>query len=208
MAEWMAVITLTWLAVISPGPDFAMVSRNALALSPRAGVMTALGIGAGVALHVSYTLLGLGALLRWSPGLFGAIRLAGAGYLIWLGFGMIRAARKMPQTAPNSAAPGDARAGFRMGFWTNALNPKTAIFILSLFTQLVSAQTPLATRLGYGGFVALAHILWFSLVALAFGAPPMRRRLLRAAPWIEALFGVMLIGFGLALLGADLSAPA
>ncbi len=55
MAEWLAVITITVFTVISPGPDFAIVSRNALALSRRAGILTALGIGLGVLVHVSYT---------------------------------------------------------------------------------------------------------------------------------------------------------
>ena len=53
MAEWLAVITITIFAVISPGPDFAMVSRNSLSLSRRAGILTAFGIGAGVLVHVS-----------------------------------------------------------------------------------------------------------------------------------------------------------
>lgn len=57
MTELFAIISITLLAVISPGPDFAMVSRNGLALSKRAEILTTLGIGAGVLVHVSYTLL-------------------------------------------------------------------------------------------------------------------------------------------------------
>ena len=63
MTEWIAVITITLLAVISPGADFALVSRNSLLLSRRAGVLTALGISLGVLIHVGYTLLGVGLLL-------------------------------------------------------------------------------------------------------------------------------------------------
>ena len=58
MTELLAVVAITFFAVISPGPDFAMVSRNSLLLSRRTGVLTALGIAAGVCVHVSYTLLG------------------------------------------------------------------------------------------------------------------------------------------------------
>ncbi len=64
MTEWIAVITITLLAVISPGPDFAMVCRNSVLISRRAGVVTALGIGGGVLLHVAYTLGGIGLLLH------------------------------------------------------------------------------------------------------------------------------------------------
>ena len=63
MTELIVVVTITLLAVISPGPDFAMVTRNSLMLSRRSGVLTALGIGLGVTVHVSYTLLGVGLLI-------------------------------------------------------------------------------------------------------------------------------------------------
>lgn len=70
MTELLAVITITLLAVIGPGPDFAMVTRNSLVLSRRAGVLTALGIGLGVLVHVSYTILGVGVLIQQSLWLF------------------------------------------------------------------------------------------------------------------------------------------
>ena len=89
MAEWLAVITITIFAVISPGPDFAMVSRNSLSLSRRAGILTAFGIGAGVLVHVSYTLLGIGVLIRETPALFDILKLVGAAYLVWLGAKML-----------------------------------------------------------------------------------------------------------------------
>ena len=66
MTELLAVALITILAVISPGADFAMVTRNSLMLSRRSGVLTALGIGLGVTVHVSYTLLGVGLLIRCS----------------------------------------------------------------------------------------------------------------------------------------------
>ncbi|WP_438884465.1 LysE family translocator, partial [Bacillus cereus group sp. BC22] len=85
MTELIVVVTITLLAVISPGPDFAMVTRNSLMLSRRSGVLTALGIGLGVTVHVSYTLLGVGLLIRQSLWLFNAVKLVGAIYLIYLG---------------------------------------------------------------------------------------------------------------------------
>lgn len=66
MTELLAVITITLVAVISPGPDFAMVTRNSLMRSRRAGVLTAWGIGLGVLVHVAYTLVGVGLLIQQS----------------------------------------------------------------------------------------------------------------------------------------------
>jgi threonine/homoserine/homoserine lactone efflux protein len=90
MTELLAVVTITILAVISPGPDFAMVTRNSLLLSRRAGLLTALGIGGGVLVHVAYTILGVGILIQQSIWLFNALKLVGAAYLIWLGVRMLR----------------------------------------------------------------------------------------------------------------------
>ena len=204
MAEWLAVITITILAVISPGPDFAMVSRNALTLSARAGLLTAVGIGAGVLVHVTYTLLGIGILLRYSPTLFTAMKLIGAAYLIWLGVKMLQS-RPRGDIAVNPDEILSSTGALRVGFWTNALNPKTSIFIISLFSQIVGAATPLVTRIAYGGFISLTHVVWFTLVAVFFGAPLLRRKLLGFSHWIDRAFGLALISFGLSLAIADLA---
>lgn len=199
MPELIAVITITLLAVISPGPDFAMVTRNSLMRSRRAGLLTALGIGLGVLIHVTYTLVGVGVLIRQSLFLFNAIKLIGALYLIYLGIQMLRnATRSSPQAISSSTALSDA-AALRTGFFTNALNPKTTIFIVSLFMQVVHPETPLAVQIGYGLFISIAHIAWFSLVALCFSADRLQAQLLSVRHWIDRLFGSLLLGFGLLL---------
>lgn len=120
MTELIAVVTFTLLAVISPGPDFAMVTRNSLTLSRRAGVLTALGIGLGVLVHLTYTLLGVGLLIEQSLWLFNAIKLVGAAYLIYLGVTMLRT---KPGVAPadGAAPPASDWSALRTGFLTNAL---------------------------------------------------------------------------------------
>lgn len=199
MTELLAVITITLLAVISPGPDFAMVTRNSLLLSRRAGVLTALGIGLGVLVHVGYTLLGVGVLIRQSPWWFHTARLVAAAYLVYLGISMLR-------TRPGGALPRSTvtslsdLAALRTGFLTNALNPKTTVFIVSLFMQVVRPGTPLATQLGYGAFISLAHIGWFSLVAVCLSTGPVRERLLAVRHWIDRAFGALLVGFGVMLV--------
>ena len=198
MTELLAVVAITFFAVISPGPDFAMVSRNSLLLSRRTGVLTALGIAAGVCIHVSYSLLGVGLLIQQSLWLFNLIKLAGAAYLIFLGIKMLRA---QPATGEEMASqPALSSLGaLRTGFLTNVLNPKTTIFIVSLFMQVVQPQTPLAVQLGYGAFIVLAHALWFSAVALFFSSASVRSRLLAVRHWIDRIFGGLLVGFGMLL---------
>jgi RhtB (resistance to homoserine/threonine) family protein len=204
MSEWIAVIAITLLACISPGPDFAMVCRNGLLLSRRAGVLTAVGIGLGVLVHVSYTLLGLGWMLQQTPWLFTALKLAGAAYLIYLGIKMLRA---RPDTQPLDTAPPALSdlAALRTGFLTNALNPKTSIFIVSLFMGVVRPDTGLPVQIAYGLFIAGAHVAWFSLVALCFSAGSVREKLMAARQWIDRAFGGLLVSFGVLLTLAQRS---
>ena len=198
MNAWFTVITITTLAVISPGPDFAMVSRNSLMLSRRAGVLTAAGIALGVWVHVGYTLLGMGLLMQQSLLLFNLVKLLGALYLIYLGIQMLRTQAGELQSQTSLQPPSDW-AALRNGFLTNALNPKTTVFVVSLFMQVVQPATSLSTQLAYGSFVSAAHLLWFALVACCFSAPSVRQRLLAARHWIDRVFGGVLISLGVAL---------
>lgn len=203
MTELLAVITITILAVISPGPDFAMVTRNSLLGSRSTGLWTALGIGCGVLVHVAYTLLGVGLIIQQSLLLFNLLKLLGAAYLVWLGVKMLRS------KAPSAAAGGSvlqvsALRAFKIGFLTNALNPKTTIFVVSLFLQVVGPDTPLIVQLCYGAFISLAHIVWFTLVALFFSASTIQARIIKARQWIDRAFGCLLILFGGILASATL----
>lgn len=203
MTEWIAIVTITVLAVISPGPDFAMISRNAISLSRRAGFLTSLGIGAGVLVHVSYALIGLEVVGRYADGLLSVIKFLGACYLIWLGLKLLtnRPSTKLGKNGVHATSDFYA---LRIGFLTNVLNPKTSIFIVSLFTQVVDIDTPIGTQVAYGVFISLAHVLWFSVVAMFFGSEAFGRRLFALRRWLDLAFGLALVGFGAGLLLTDL----
>ena len=205
MIEAIAVATVTILAVISPGADFAMVTRNSMLRSRRAGVLTATGISLGVLVHVSYAMAGVGLLLAHAAVLLSLLKMAGAAYLVYLGIQMLRARPATPDTPENTAGRRSAPpalsdlAALRMGFLTNALNPKTTLFVVSLFTQVIHPSTPLITQLAYGAFMSLSHLLWFTLVALAFSSTPAQRM---AATWqhrVERGIGAILVALGFAL---------
>lgn len=119
MNAWPTVILVTSLAVISPGADFALVTRTSLMESRRAGLWVALGIGSGVLIHVAYTLLGLGLVLQRLPWLFDLLRYAGAAYLVWLGICLWRGASRASEGSSKparGAATGHA-AGFSLLPW-------------------------------------------------------------------------------------------
>lgn len=206
MVEALAVITVTILAVISPGADFALVTRNSMLRSRRAGVLAAAGISLGVLVHVSYAMAGVGLLAAHATTLLSLIRMAGAAYLVYLGAQMLRALPGQGAGTTGEAPAISDLAALRSGFLTNALNPKTTLFIVSLFTQVIQPSTPIATQLAYGTFMSLAHLAWFVLVALAFSSEAAQRLAGDYRHRIERCIGAVLVTLGLSLAATSLGA--
>ncbi|MEO7412564.1 MAG: LysE family transporter [Opitutaceae bacterium] len=200
--EFSQVALAHCLAVISPGPDFAIVVKQSVTHGRRIAIWTSIGVGSAIFFHIAYSLLGLGLLIRSSPFWFNSVRYAGAAYLGWLGWQALRAEpRNFSPVVKERAiqAPAAARA-FATGFLTNALNPKATLFFVSLFVLLVSPGTPQIIRAAYGVWMALGTMAWFSLVAVLFTRPEVQRRFQRQAHWIDRVLGLVLLGFALALL--------
>ena len=198
MNEWFTVITITILAVLSPGPDFAMVTRNSLVMSRRTGVLTAFGISLGVWVHVAYTLMGVGLLMRQSLVLFGIVKLLGALYLMYVGIQMLRS-RPDAQLKEKPIQPLSDWGAVRMGFLTNALNPKTTLFVVSVFSQVVQPGAPWWVLVSYGLFISVAHGAWFTAVACVLATPAIRHRVLQKAQWLNRGIGAVLMAMGIAL---------
>ncbi|MFZ6748784.1 LysE family translocator [Undibacterium sp. Ren11W] len=198
MHELIAVAIITILAVISPGADFAMVTRNSYLYGRRAGLLAATGIALGVQVHVMYTMLGVGLLIAKSPSLFVAIKLVGAVYLVYIGYQTFCA--RAVVTAELSSQPTLSKAAsLRSGFMTNAFNPKTTLFVLSTYTQVVHVDTPMTMQLAYGLFMSFAHWFWFSLVALFFSDSRLRASMLRCQGVLNKLIGTVLVALGVML---------
>lgn len=204
--EWLIVSFAVLVAAMSPGPDFVVAVRNTLIGSRRAGLMTALGFGLGVCIHLAYCLAGLAVIISQSILLFSLFKYLGAAYLIYLGIGALRS-KGMAQTFDADPADGprntlsDSQA-LRSGFLTNLLNPKATLFFLALFTQIIDPHTGMEARLLYGSTAALIVTLWFSFVALVLSSGPLRQRYLQCSCWIDRLCGGVLILLGLRLAAA------
>ncbi|MCX5585951.1 LysE family translocator [Streptomyces erythrochromogenes] len=198
MTEVIAVAVITLLAVISPGADFAMVVRNSYLYGRPTGLFAAAGVAAGVLVHVSYTMLGVGLLIASSTALFTVIKLAGAAYLVWIGIRTFRARAEV--TVDLESKPQLTRLGaMRSGFLTNVLNPKTTLFVVSTFTQVVDPGTPLWQQAGYGLFMSAAHLGWFGAVAVFFSVSSLRERMLKAQKTLNRAIGSVLVGLGVGL---------
>lgn len=198
MTEILAVALITVLAVISPGADFAMVVRNSYLYGRTTGLLAATGVAAGVLVHVTYTMLGVGLLIASSTALFTAIKLAGAAYLVYIGV------RTFLSRGDLTVDLGEKRSlsglgALRAGFLTNVLNPKTTLFVVSTFTQVVGPDTAVWQQAGYGLFMSLAHFGWFGLVALLFSHSHLRTAMLRRQKALNRTIGSALVGLGITL---------
>ncbi|MFI2377423.1 LysE family translocator [Streptomyces sp. NPDC018964] len=198
MTEVLAVAVITVLAVIAPGADFAMVVRNSYLHGRRTGLLGALGVAAGVLVHVTYTMLGVGLLIASSTFLFTVVKLVGAAYLVYVGVRTFRTRGEVTVDLENRTGL-TPFAALRTGFLTNVLNPKTTLFVVSTFAQVVSPGTPVLQQVGYGLFMSLAHLLWFGVVAVFFSHDRMRTLMLRGQKVLNKVIGSVLAGLGVSL---------
>ncbi|NDV24085.1 LysE family translocator [Desulfovibrio sp. JC022] len=194
----MLVGMVTVLAVVSPGPDFAIIVRNGLRFGRKLGLATAAGIACGVIVHTTYILLGLGYVVATFSWVLEAIRYAGAAYLIWLGISSFLPSETTEELNGEGQciASCSTVTAFRNGFMCNVLNPKTICFFMALFTQVVNPETPVSVQVGIGLFVSLTHLLWFSFVVFVLTAPGPLKLFNSCKKGIEKAVGVCMLGLG------------
>lgn len=187
------------LAAMSPGPDFVIVTRNAVQSGRRAGMACAAGIASGVFAWAVVTALGIAGLLAASAVAFTVVKLAGAAYLVLLGVRALLAARRGGYERP---APGDeVRSGvvaaYRQGLVTNLLNPKVAVFFTALLPQFLPTTATVADHLLLATVAAAVSLTWFVLLTNVVSA--LRRFLTatRVRRTIDAVTGTLLVTLGL-----------
>lgn len=188
------------LAAASPGPDFAYVTRQSLVRGRRAGLLASLGIALGLSIHIAYSAAGLAAVIAHSAHWMTAIKLAGGGYLVYLGLRALRSGAAAAAAADPAPLPASAWRQVGGGFLCNAFNPKAPIYFLALFTVVLSPGLPAPTLIAYGAWIMVLQWLWFSLVALVFAHPRVRDRVVALRHWIDRAFGAAMIALGLRVL--------
>ena len=202
--SFFAVALVSLIAVVSPGPDFFIVFRNSLVYSRNAGYATAVGITIALIVHLSYTLVGIGVVIAESPFLYTAIRYSGVGYLFYIGVNGIVASFK-PSTSSSlhlskAAVQISLSKAFMQGFWTNLLNPKAAVFFISLFSQFINADTSMTTAIEYA-FINWAIALgWFLLLSYLLTHQIVSQRIEQFRVYIDRVMGGVLIALGAKLL--------
>lgn len=198
--EFVYIAAAHFLALLSPGPDFFLILQASLRLPRRSGLALCAGIAAANGLYLALAVAGL-EVLRQVPWLMLTLRCLGGAYLLWLGILLIRAPRPDIEGTKGSklGRDGSAKRQFAIGLLAALLNPKNAIFYLSLFTVMVGPDTGFVQRGLYGLWMAAVVFCWDGLLVFSLGNPAVRRHLQGAVFYIEKGAGTMLAVCGLTL---------
>ena len=199
ISQFLILAGAHFLAVASPGPDLAVVVKQSIRYGKRNALITSIGIGSAILVHVGYSAVGIGLLIKQSPMLFDVLKYLCAAYLAYIGYKSLRVKASEPEQF-NQQVRDDIQTGrkaFSLGFITNVLNPKATLFFLSIFSVIVSQQTP-STWLGaYAIYLSLATMAWFCFVSLVLSKARVRNKFLTMGHYFDWLMGVVLIGLAI-----------
>jgi threonine/homoserine/homoserine lactone efflux protein len=204
ISHFAAFLGVSIVVIVTPGPDTALTIRNALFGGRRCGVLTAAGVGTGQAAWAVFTAAGVAALLRASHPAFVAIRVLGAGYLLYLGLQALLGALR-GRSSTGLASDGHGRratpaAAFRQGLFSNLSNPKMAVFFISVMPQFVGDRGSLVTMLLLGLVFCSLTFVWLTAYATAVAKAGdfLRRATIRRV--LDGLTGAVLVVLGVRLV--------
>ncbi|ASR46785.1 lysine transporter LysE [Paenibacillus kribbensis] len=199
MNDILAFVILLIFIVMSPGIDFALITKRTLTDGKRDGIKIALGITTGVLVHTAAAALGLSLLLMKSAFAFEVVKYIGAIYLIYMGLLSFIKRRKPTENYDQSVH--SKKSPFMQGLISNTLNPKVAIFFLTFLPQFITPDyNPSLQFLLMGFFYAAVSIVWFATIVFLLSY--VRKWLMspRVQNVIDKATGLVLIGFGLNMI--------
>jgi RhtB (resistance to homoserine/threonine) family protein len=204
--QGITVVTLVHtLAALSPGPDLALMTRQSLVHGRAAGIWTSLGISLGLSIHILYSIAGLAAVIVHSAQWMILIKIAGGCYLLFLGVTGLRAKPRQAESGYiDRARPQEAPYRYLVtGLLCNVLNPKAAVYFLSLFTVVLSPDMPLPILVSYGVWIMLLQMLCFTTLAFFFTHSIIHEKFIRIGHWIDRAFGTAMVALGVKVLTSD-----
>jgi threonine/homoserine/homoserine lactone efflux protein len=200
-AALFSVAAIWTVAVITPGPNFLLTAQTAMARSRTAALWNVLGIVCGAVVWGLCGFLGLSLLFQAAPWLWGALKLLGGVYLIYLGIVL------MVRRSPDSFCienPEPIRSGgfaaWRTGLLTNLTNPKTAAFVTSLFAASMPGNPPVWLGLASVVLMTMLSATWYAAVALIFSTSKCTDLYQRGRHWIDRFAGMIFMAFGARLV--------
>lgn len=209
LTAWLTVVSVCLLGAMSPGPSLAVVLRQTLNGGRKAGLITAMAHGLGFGMYALACVSGIALVITTSPLLFSGLQWSGAGFLLWLGIKGVMAKpavivevdpADIRTTSSPAHSPRANSSAFRDGFLIVFLNPKIAVFLIAVFSQLIGDHTSGMERMVYVATAMFIDMGWYLIVAWLFSNPLWLGRLQKNSVWLERIFGVILIALAARLL--------
>ena len=193
----LSVAGIWTLAVVTPGPNFFLTAQTAVSRSRSAALWGVLGIACGTVIWGLCGFLGIAILFRTVPWVYGILKLAGGGYLIYRGLKLLKQSWGDQKHIPwLKIAPPSAMQAWRSGLLTNLSNPKSAAFVTSLFAASMPAGAPLWLGLSSVALMAALSLIWYCAVACLLSLEPMMIVYRNGRRWIDRTAGALFIVFG------------
>ena len=187
MTEFLLIASIHLVAVISPGPDFAVVLRQSLSSTRKSSIYTALGIATSEFIHCLYSIFGMELIMKYQENVFLVLKPIAILYLFYLGISSFftnRPSKKLTQSSSKN---------FSLGFMTNLLNFQASTFTVTLFFAIVNINTPLSILIFYAIFIAVSTFVWFAFLSLLLTSKGFLYKFNNFIPWIYKFTGIVFI---------------
>lgn len=192
-------ITISFLGMISPGPDFFLILKNSLSYNRKIALLTCLGVIMAILIHMSYCVAGIAILIATIPLLYNGLCYAGATYLLWLGIKALLAKNTriayIGQQSNTKCI--SAKSAFMQGLFCNLLNPKATLFFLAIFTQVLNADSSIIDKLLVAFIIWIEAVFWWPLVVYIFQIQAVQQWYFKIQIIIDKLLGYILITLGI-----------
>jgi len=195
-----SLFAVDFLATVSPGPAFVVVTQVAARRGARAGLATMFGILVAALLWCAVVLSGLTVLFRIAPWLYVAMKIGGGLYLVYIGFLLLRGGKEEASASAIGAPEPSLASSFRKGLLVGLTNPKAIVYFSSIFTLFLKPGSPLWLEGGAAAIVAFDCFVWYGLVGVLFSRERVRRTYGRLQHWVERAAGAVMVTFGLQLV--------
>ena len=187
MNEFLLIASIHLVAVISPGPDFAVVLRQSLSSTRKSSIYTALGIATSEFIHCLYSIFGMELIMKYQENFFFVLKPIAILYLFYLGISTFFTRRPYEKFTLSSSK------NFSLGFTTNLLNLQASTFTVTLFFAIVNINTPLSILIFYAVFIAVSTFIWFAFLSMLLTSKGFLYKFNNYIPWIYKFTGIVFI---------------
>ena len=191
--EFITIALLHLFAVVSPGPDFVLITRQSIRYNRNIAIWASLGIATGILVHSLVAITGVVVIVTSNSFLFDAIKIVGAVYLLYLGIISIINSNKIKELTTTVSGKKENLNGFLAGLITNITNVKAILFFVTVFTVVIDQNTDRLTLSFYGIYMSISTFFWFAFISVVFTDKRFTSKFSFYLPVFEKIIGLILI---------------